>query len=181
MRAFIALEPDPSAQAALQACLRRLRQAADARDVKWVSEDNLHLTLRFLGVIDPAQKDRLIELLKSQLPALGAAHSLRMSEPRLFPRPAQARVIACMIEPDAWLSQLAGACERCAQAIGLPSERRPFHSHITLGRTRPTFQWRVFEAWPATWTALMPARVTLFKSILAPRGPTYEALTHIHV
>lgn len=176
MRAFLALEPDPPALAVLQNTQRALRNAAWARDVKWVSEDNLHLTLRFLGEIDSAQKDHLVELLQAHVPALEAAHSLRMSEPRLFPRPAQARVIACMVAPDPWLSQLSDACERCAQVIGLPAERRPFSGHITLGRTRETFQSRAFEAWPPASTALMPTHLTLFKSTLASHGPTYETM-----
>lgn len=176
MRAFIALQPDPAAQAVLQADLRRLRQASYARDVKWVREDNLHATMRFLDDIDDAQKVRLIELLSAQAPALGQASILHMSEPRLFPKPAQARIITCMIERDAWLSRLADLCEHCAQAIGLPAERRHFTGHITLGRTRDTFQWRSFETWQSQWTPLIPSHLILFKSTLTPQGPIYQVL-----
>lgn len=180
MRAFIALEPDSNARAVLCNDLRHLRQMDFARDVKWVSEDNLHLTMRFLGEIDEAQKVKLIRLLKGEMPALGAPSVLHMSEPRLFPKPAQARIITCMIERDAWLSRLAETCGRAAQAIGLPAERRPFAGHITLGRTRETFQWRTFEPWPATSTAFTPAALTLFKSTLTPRGPIYESLAQFN-
>lgn len=180
MRAFIALEPDSNAHAVLCNDLRRLRKMGFARDVKWVSEDNLHVTMRFLGEIDDAQKVKLIGLLNAEMPALGTPGILRMSEPRLFPRPAQARIITCMIERDAWLNRLAEICERAAQAIGLPAERRPFAGHITLGRTRETFQWRMFEPWPATSTAFTPAALTLFKSTLTPRGPIYKSLAQFN-
>jgi 2'-5' RNA ligase len=179
MRAFIALQPDPAALAVLQADLRRLRQGSFARDVKWVREDNLHATMRFLDDIDDAQKIRLIELLSAQAPALGPASILRMSEPRLFPKPAQARTIACIIERDAWLSRLAEVCEGCAQAIGLPAEHRPFTGHITLGRTRDSFQWRTFQYESRASTRLLSSHMTLFKSTLTPQGPIYEALSQI--
>jgi len=176
MRAFLALEPDPPALAMLKNTLRQLRESRIARDVKWVGEDNLHLTMRFLGEIDDAQKNKLADLLSAQAPASGQARTLRMSEPRMFPKPSQARVIACMLQQDAWLSRLAEICEQCAQHIGLPAERRPFNGHITLGRTRETFQWRAFEAWPATSTPFNAAGLTLFKSMLTPRGAIYEQL-----
>jgi 2'-5' RNA ligase len=176
MRAFLALEPDPPALVVLKNTLRQLRTSRVARDVKWVGEDNLHMTMRFLGEIDDAQKNKLVELLAAQVPAMGTANPLRMSEPRLFPKPSQARVIACMLERDAWLSRLAEMCEQDAQHIGLPAERRPFNGHITLGRTRESFQGRDFEAWPATSTLFNAAGLTLFKSALTPRGAIYEQL-----
>lgn len=176
MRAFIALEPDPPAHDVLAGYLRKLRQASFAHDVKWVSEDNVHMTMRFLGEIDEAQKMKLLELLSAALPALPSAPSLRMREPQLFPRPAQARIITCRVERDAWLDRLAAACEHFVQAIGLPAERRPFSGHITLGRTKDTFEWRTFEPWPAAISPLKPAHLTLFKSTLTPRGPIYEVL-----
>lgn len=176
MRAFIALEPDPPAHAVLQTYLRRLRQASFARNVKWVSEDNLHATMRFLGDIDELQKDRLIEMLDAQVPALGPANPQHLSEPRLFPKPAQARIITCMIERDEWLSRLADICEQSAQTVGLPAERRPFTGHITLGRTRDTFQSRSFETWQSEWTPLIPSHLTLYKSTLTPQGPIYQVL-----
>lgn len=181
MRAFIALEPETAAHAVLLDALRRLRKVPYAQDVKWVSEDNLHLTMRFLGEIDEAQKAKMVELIANALPVLGAPGTMHMSEPRLFPKPAHARVIACMVAHDAWLSRLADACERAAEAIGLPAERRPFAGHITLGRTRESFQWRAYELWPASSTPFTPAALTLFKSTLTPRGSIYAPLANFSV
>lgn len=180
MRAFLALELDARTHIALHSMLRSLQKAAFARDVKWVSDDNLHLTLRFLGEIDEAQKNRLIELLTRQMPEIGAPGVLQVSEPRLFPRPAQARIIICMVAQDAWLSRLADMCERCAQAIGLPAERRPFTSHITLGRTRKSFEWRLFDAQPIASIPLIPSGLALFKSTLMPGGAVYAPLARFN-
>ena len=78
MRAFLALEPDPPALVVLKNTLRQLRTSRVARDVKSVGEDNLHMTMRFLGEIDDAQKNKLADLLSAQAPASGQARTLRM-------------------------------------------------------------------------------------------------------
>jgi len=136
LRAFLALDLDDEALDVLSAHLRRLRAMPWANAVRWVSVDNLHLTLRFLGDIAPAQAERYIGALRqgltqvADLPGL----SLRVSGPRLFPRPSHPRVIACLAESNATLTALADLAEACATGIGLAAEKRPFNGHITLGR-----------------------------------------------
>lgn len=54
MRLFIALELPARVRAAATAVARRLRQSG--ADVKWVAEENLHVTLKFLGEVDPSRQ-----------------------------------------------------------------------------------------------------------------------------
>ena len=62
--------------------------------------------------------------------------------------------------------------------IGLPPEKRPFHSHITLGRLKPPLN---LDAILAEVEQYPPGRVQveqvmLFSSRLTPKGAIYQAL-----
>jgi len=149
-----------------------------ANAVRWVSVDNLHLTLRFLGDIAPAQAERYIGALRqgltqvADLPGL----SLRVSGPRLFPRPSHPRVIACLAESNATLTALADLAEACATGIGLAAEKRPFNGHITLGRLRDPLPQGAVLPKEEEGTLMRPTAITLYKSELSPRGAIYTAL-----
>ena len=178
LRAFLALDFDSETLDALSAHLQRLRAMPWADAVRWVSADNLHLTLRFLGDITPAQAERYAGDLRrgltqiADLPGL----SLRISEPRLFPRPSHPRIIACLAESNTTLTALASLAEACATGIGLAAERRPFNGHITLGRLRDPSLHRIISLGGGAGTPGRPAGITLYRSELSRRGAIYTAL-----
>lgn len=72
MRAFLALCPDPGAHAVLCRYQRQLAQLPWAHHVKWVSEANLHLTIRFLGELTPTMQTELVSRLEAALSPPGA-------------------------------------------------------------------------------------------------------------
>lgn len=178
LRAFLALDLDDDALDVLSAHLRRLRAMPWANAVRWVSADNLHLTLRFLGDIAPAQAERYIGALRrgltqvADLPGL----SLRVSGPRLFPKSSHPRVIACLAESNATLTALADLAEACATGIGLAAEKRPFNGHITLGRLRDPLPQGAVLPKEEEGTLMRPTAITLYKSELSPHGAIYTAL-----
>jgi len=178
VRAFLALDLDAEGQARLTAHLRRLRAAPWADQVRWVSPQHLHLTLRFLGEVTPAQATRYANAFRSGLAALRDAGALRLhaSEPRLFPNPHRPRIIACLVEAHPTLHALVALAESCALDIGLRPETRPFQGHITLGRLRA---WPIAGQLPraeSPGVLLQPDTITLYRSQLHPSGPTYSTL-----
>ena len=50
IRTFIAVEISPAIRTRLVAMQREI--ASTAQEVKWVEEENLHVTLKFLGQVD---------------------------------------------------------------------------------------------------------------------------------
>ena len=124
-----------------------LRRAAGAsRDVlapqgdgwRFVREEGLHLTMRFLGEVDPSRRDVLDAAWREAASGMGLL-ALRLRGAALFPATGRPRVLWLGIEdetPDGSLAVLADRLERAARAQGFPPERRPFAAHVTLARAR---------------------------------------------
>jgi 2'-5' RNA ligase len=135
VRAFFALElaaPVRAAAAALAAALRR-QPGGDA--VRWVREESLHVTLRFLGQVDVSGVPGLIERVRGET-ARVARFRACLGAVRTFPSTRRPRVIALEVEPASPLGALAAAVERGVVAAGFPPEERPFRPHLTLGRVK---------------------------------------------
>lgn len=98
--------------------------------VRWIENDNLHLTLRFIGDIDNRQARELADFLGSieiqafemHLEGLGTFGS---KEPR---------TLWAGVSAAAELEALARASERAARAAGLKPETRNFKPHVTIAR-----------------------------------------------
>jgi 2'-5' RNA ligase len=136
-RCFYAIKFSPEVADYLLSIIRDLKRH-DA-DVRWTREENLHLTLRFLGEITDeqlAQAGKLPAMLPPegvfQLGAhgLGAFPSLRNAS--LLWAGVQGRERS---DTDALL-RIQAETESWAQQLGLPPERRRYSPHITLGRVR---------------------------------------------
>ena len=171
VRAFVALELEPTLRAALGELQTRLRPRLG--EVRLVRPDGIHLTLRFLGEASPAQVESLV-------PALGAAAAgcppvtARVGGLGFFPQAGSPRVLWVGLELPPPVLELQRACERAARAAGFEAEARPFRPHLTLGR------WRSLAARPALPTVeLGVARLdslVLFRSRTRPQGATYTPL-----
>jgi 2'-5' RNA ligase len=118
-----------------------IRPPEDIRDIlvdtmdegptlNWVSDDNLHLTLRFVGQIDR----RLANDLTGSLARIRfEPFSIRLHGIGKFER-RNGGALWAGIEPKKPVVELAGKVERACQLAGLEPERRAFHPHITLAR-----------------------------------------------
>jgi 2'-5' RNA ligase len=133
VRAFFAIELGEPARRAAAEVARRLREAPGGDGVRWVRPEALHVTLRFLGDIAPAQVAPLARRAAGELAAL-APFALRLGPAALFPTPRRPRVVALDLAPEAPLTALAAALERAVVAEGFAPEPRAFRAHLTLGR-----------------------------------------------
>ncbi len=139
-RAFYALQFSPEVTAYLHSIIDELR--LHGADVRWVREQNLHLTLRFLGELTDEQLHEASRLVIS-----GEEFKPMQLAPRglgAFPMLRAAKVLWTGVAGESQtdkdhLHSLQRHTERAAQQIGLPPENRPYRAHITLGRVaRPT-------------------------------------------
>jgi RNA 2',3'-cyclic 3'-phosphodiesterase len=133
LRAFFALALDPAPRRAAAACVDALRRAPGGAAVRWLREENLHVTLRFLGNIDAAWVPELLACVRDETARL-APFALELGGAQWFPSERRPRVIALALTPLAPLEALAAAAERGVVAAGAAPEPRPFHAHLTLGR-----------------------------------------------
>ena len=135
IRSFIAI-PVPSAGIqALDDAVKRLDSDL-GRSVRWVRPESIHLTLKFMGDIQPEMAERVLDA----LPPVAARFSpigLSISGMGVFPNPRRPRVLWAGVHGDLeTLSALQLAIDEAVGKLGLPKEQRAFSPHLTLGRVR---------------------------------------------
>lgn len=151
-----------------------------APDVKWVTPENFHVTLKFLGDV---REDHISQVCDAVDNAARAFSPLDVSVGGLgaFPNVQRGRVVWVGIEDGGReLSDLAGALDEKLAALGFERETKPFMSHITIGRVKDRF--------PSALAAGMQdvnaeglgvqrvASVAVMRSDLQPQGPVYSPL-----
>lgn len=133
LRAFFALDFEPEVRRALSDLVTALAPRIGPVRMRWVAPESWHLTVRFLGHIDGAVVDPLVQRVGAELAAVDRFQAT-LTPPIAFPSQRRARVIALGVEPVAPLRRLADAVERGVVAVGLPADARPFRPHVTLAR-----------------------------------------------
>jgi 2'-5' RNA ligase len=123
-RLFVAIRPPENIRDLL------IDAMDDSSDFRWQDEEQLHLTLRFIGEVDRPIADDLADAL-SRVHA-GPFHARINGVGRFEQRSAGA--LWAGVEPKEPLAALAAKVERVCQQVGLEPERRAFHPHITLAR-----------------------------------------------
>jgi 2'-5' RNA ligase len=183
LRSFIAIEIPSEVQASIGRSIANLQKALPRPLVRWVATRNMHLTLKFLGDVSPANLEQLTEALQAEA-ARQTGFELEVGNIGAFPTPRRARVLWVGIEAPAALSALQHSVESAAARMGYPSEERPFSPHLTIGRVGQNISaaelTRVRTALEATHVgALGSVRVDalhIFKSDLQPGGAVYTSL-----
>jgi RNA 2',3'-cyclic 3'-phosphodiesterase len=175
-RTFVAVALDARARAAAVAATRALRDAPGGDGVRWVREEALHVTLRFLGNVSPARIPELVRCVRGETAGL-ASFRVRPRAAEPFPNARRPRVVALALEPEAPLAALAAAVERGVVAAGFAPEPRRFRAHCTLGRLKPGARY------PAVTVPVTPPGFTLdvteavlFRSDLGRDGAKYTRL-----
>ena len=176
MRLFIAVNLPDEVRRAIHAAAAPLRRAAVP--VKWVEPDGLHLTLKFLGAVDPARLEPVVAALERA--CRGArAFPLPLGGFGAFPSAERARVIWVGCEAVPPLELLQHGVEREFATLDYPLEGRPFRPHLTLGRARPEARSGVrgLEAVlaPLEFADEIAVRsVEVMESTLGPKGARYD-------
>ena len=102
----------------------------DSADFRWQSEEQLHLTLRFVGEVErPLAGDLAAALAAVRAPKF----DIRVKGVGRFEQ-RNSSALWAGIEPKEPVAALAAKIERSCQSAGLEPERRAFHPHITLAR-----------------------------------------------
>ncbi len=166
-------------RAALAAEIERMRAAASG--VGWVAPDNLHVTLKFLGGVEPG---RLADTEVALARAASAAppFDLTLGGVGAFPTSSRPRVVWAGVAGgrDA-LGTLAGRVDSALADLGFERETRPYSPHVTLGRVRaPRRDAALAAAIEAGagrgFGTLRVDRLVLMRSDLSPRGARHTVL-----
>ena len=179
MRCFVAIELAHALRAPLVRLLRE--HLPRTRDVRWCTEQQLHITLKFL---DEVADERIPSVCEAIAAAAGQVQpfAVRLGGLGCFPSPDRARVLWCGVE-DA-----TGGCERWLDLadpllaeLGFQRESRTYHPHITLGRSKARGGSAVIRGVLETVSPPPPNEMTvtqvmLFESRLGPGGAHYHVV-----
>ena len=183
MRTFIAIPLPAEARTLLGEIQQKLRSFE--ADVKWTAPFSIHLTLKFLGEIDPAILPGLTDLLRAGA-AAEQAFPLSIQGLGGFPNLRVPRVIWCGLEGSTdRLVALQRKVDAACVAAGFASEERPFQPHLTLGRVRgksnlqPLLDYiRIGSTFECEFSV---NEINVYQSTLQPKGAVYTLLRKIEL
>jgi RNA 2',3'-cyclic 3'-phosphodiesterase len=184
-RVFVAIPLPEAARREVAALVESVRSAADpnVRDVRWVRLDGLHLTLRFIGLVDETRLEALAESVEA---AAGStdAFEVTIRGGGAFPSTTRPRTL--------WLGVAAGSDELAAAAAAVDDslaaadvdrETRPFRAHLTLARSDGVRSGsdvarRLIEAADGRATAFAATELVLFETVQGG-GPARYVPLHV--
>ena len=151
-------------------------------DLKLVTPQNIHLTVRFLGDIHPPMIDAIYEEMKQlsfspftiEIRGLGA-----------FPKPNYPRVVWAGIKKGA--NELADVFEQLEprlRGLGFKPDNKGFSPHLTIarvrtGRNKARLAEAIRELEDYEFGTVKAECLMLKKSDLTPRGPIYTNLREV--
>jgi 2'-5' RNA ligase len=178
IRAFFAVELPPQARAELVAALETLRPELP-QTVRWIPDDNLHLTLKFLGELPGERLPKLVGSVAGKLTSV-EPFDAALGGLGAFPDARKARIVWVGVrEGQPLLARIARKLDASAGRVGVERERRPFHAHLTIGRLRSPARVPVERLAGPDLTPFLVEEVVLYESRLSPTGATYIPLTRL--
>lgn len=151
-------------------------------EVKWVSEENFHVTLKFLGNVE---EHLLGDISEALIEALGDVEPFDIEIGSVGAFPSKGRPKTVWVDVTSGGSELKNLAERVDKAletVGFPCEDRPFRSHITIGRVKDDRGARKLsnalrDAQIGMIGTIRVDAVALMKSELRRVGPIYTMLS----
>jgi 2'-5' RNA ligase len=153
-------------------------------DVRWIADENLHITVWFLGEVKEDVAARVIEVLRA--PWVIEPFDMSIAGAGAFPPSGALRILWFGVSDgaEALTRTYAELAIRLAP-LGYEAERRPYHPHVTVGRVKNADRVAsrkardVLREWAFDGGSRRVAAVTLFRSHLSPRGSRYEPLLRV--
>ena len=176
MRAFLGIGLPAGVREAVASEIAQVRGLH--APVAWTAPKNLHITLNFLGEIAPER----VPLVEREMRSVASGidpFSLTAEGGGAFPGTRNPRVLwVGFLEPLELVRQLQQNMEDALSRAGFPRENRPFHPHITVGRSRgalpPAWGERFVQALSGKGFGVVPvSSFTLYESRTGSGGAVY--------
>ena len=178
IRAFVAVPIEPVMIQKISEVQSQLQE--NLTGIRWVAEENLHFTLKFLGSVEDKKVASIMQALEEALRPV-QCFSLVGKGIGVFPKLKRARVLWIGLQGQG-LHRIAAEVETALEPLGFSRERRDFAPHLTLGRWRnPGLQPQRLREQIERWQDYdfgqsKVDEVVLFQSVLKPTGAVYSPL-----
>lgn len=167
-RLFVAIRPPATIRAQLLDAMGGVNYA------RWQTDDQLHLTLRFIGDVDRHRANDVAAALAS---VIGRSFAIALQGAGTFGAGARGGSLWIGVTPHDALTALHKKIDQACRRAGLPSEGRAYLPHITVARLARAAD--SADAFLRTASAVVSAPFTidafcLYESHLGNACATYE-------
>jgi RNA 2',3'-cyclic 3'-phosphodiesterase len=177
-RTFIAVKV--SIDKDFKSAIDLLRKRLAKEKIRWIDDNNMHITLAFIGDTEEKAIKDIISMLDSKLKGSGRiAFGLRSFG--VFKNFRDPRVIFTAIENPENLTSVFNTIKSGLEELGIKLEEREFKPHLTLGRVKflsDTDNLKVLlsKLENVKFQDVIIDEIIYYESILRPEGPVYQPL-----
>jgi RNA 2',3'-cyclic 3'-phosphodiesterase len=147
----------------------------------WVNPEGIHLTLKFLGNIS-AEKTDEINVVMDDAAEKHQSFSIACRGLGTFPAKSRnPRIVWAGIEEHPELLDIQKNLDEQLAELGFSPEKRAFHPHLTLGRSREKKNSRLLipeieKFKEVEFGTIFVDKIILFESTLTPEGAVYSRI-----
>src|SRR5438045_374428 len=136
LRLFIAIPLPEKVRIEIEKAQQELRSALPESRIRWTRHEQFHLTLRFLGNVEAARSEGLVEAVRSACDGFFALN-LRAESIGCFPNLRRPRVLWSQIQDhEGELIRLQQRLQTVTQGFTAEAPEEKFSGHVTLGRVK---------------------------------------------
>ena len=136
IRAFVALSLSDEVRAALKQRSIAFQDQFSHMNIKWVPFNNYHLTLNFIGNVQPVELDSMEALVAEAVTDI-KPFELTIGEAELFPPDQENKgVLIASVSSCGALLTLQTRLEKVFLAAGYKFIDRPYRPHVTIARLK---------------------------------------------
>lgn len=185
IRSFLAVEIPLSNKEKILKLINSFNEKSDDL-IKWVSKDNLHITLKFIGDLNIDHISTIQNSLAKQFSSV-PAFDIHINGLGVFPNRSKPRIFWLGFDHNKNLERIVSIIENCAVNLGYKADDKPFSPHLTIGRVHRDISSGDLNAFTKNFQdhqlEVIPdfkvSHVTLFKSELTREGPLYNHLFRV--
>lgn len=172
MRTFLGIELPSHIKEEIVNSFKKFREKNP--DIKYVTKENLHITLKFLGDVEEKEINKIKEISKTIAKRFSPFNAI-VKGFGAFPSFSRARVVWVGLNKGRDIvSKLNYSLEQELSKIGFSAEKKEYIPHITIGRLRNARALESKEEYQSS--EFLITQFTLFQSTLTPKGPIYHPL-----
>lgn len=180
-RLFVAIHIRPSEK--LIHAIRKIKDNLSDDQIKWVNEDLLHITLKFMGETPDKEIDQIIHRLKKSVAGF-SSFDFQISGFGYFGNSKFPRVLWLGIDAPENLQMLYQNIQKALKNYGPAEKKELFKPHLTIGRVRnfksvtALFETEA-EFADTVFQNITVKEIILYESFLKPDGPVHSVLEKV--
>ena len=158
----------------------KLKDNLKDENIKWVEQNNFHLTVRFLGVTSSTQVNEIETVIES-IGRKYKSFSFDLKGLGYFKSKGKPRVLFAKTEETQALKLLKTEIEDQVEKFGFEKEQRKFNPHLTLGRIKylnenHKFLLLIQEFAETEIQKVNVSEIIFYQSILNSTTPVYKPI-----